>query len=141
MPPCRTARVFLDLLKLARAVAPSLQLFNKVDLQAVMKTGRWSSGGTFTSFYVRDLCPRADSLRRTGPVVATGEIIVICSSQARLDSLYIFFKAVSYSGNLVDPSFLPIKRGCGQKVPKGTLDRQVLLSVGVSLCLPPWSQN
>ena len=67
MPPCRTARVFLDLLKLTRAVATSLQLFNKVDLQAVMKAERWSSGGTFTSFYLRDLCPQADSLRRTGP--------------------------------------------------------------------------
>ena len=41
-------------------VATSLQLFNKVDLQAVMKAGRWSSGGTFTSFYLRDLCPQAD---------------------------------------------------------------------------------
>ena len=35
------------------AVATSLQLFKKVDLQAVMKAGRWSSGGTFTSFYLR----------------------------------------------------------------------------------------
>ena len=40
-----------------RAVAMSLQLFNKVDLQAVLKAGRWSSGGTFTSFYLRALCP------------------------------------------------------------------------------------
>ena len=38
------------------AVATSLQLFNKVDLQAVVKAGRWSNGGTFTSFYLRDLC-------------------------------------------------------------------------------------
>ena len=45
-----------------RAVAMSLQLFNKVDLQAVLKAGRWSSGGTFTSFYLRDLRPQADSL-------------------------------------------------------------------------------
>ena len=44
-----------------RAVATSLQLFNKVDLHSVMKAGRWSSGGTFTSFYLRDLCPQADS--------------------------------------------------------------------------------
>ena len=33
-----------------RAVATSLQLFNKADLHSVMKAGRWSSGGTFTSF-------------------------------------------------------------------------------------------
>ena len=47
-----------------RAVATSLQLFNKVDLHSVMKAERWSSGGTFTSFYLRDLCPQADSLQR-----------------------------------------------------------------------------
>ena len=41
-----------------RAVATSLQLFNKVDLHSVMKAGRWSSGGTFTSFYLRDLKPK-----------------------------------------------------------------------------------
>ena len=62
-----------------RAVATSFQLFNKVDLQVVMKAGRWSSGGTFTSFYLLDLCPQADSLRKTGPVVAPGEIIEISS--------------------------------------------------------------
>ena len=45
-----------------RAVATSLQLFNKVDLQTVMKARRWSSGGTVTSFYLRDLCHQADRL-------------------------------------------------------------------------------
>ena len=63
-----------------RAVATSLQLFNKVDLHSVMKAGRWSSGGTFTSFYLRDLCPQADSLHRAGPIVAAGDIIRISSS-------------------------------------------------------------
>ena len=53
-----------------RAVATSLQPFNKVDLQAVMKAGRWSSGGIFTSFYLRDLCPQADSEQKTGSVIA-----------------------------------------------------------------------
>ena len=63
-----------------RAVATSLQLFNKVDLHSVMKAGRWSSGGIFTSFYLRDLCPQADSLQRAGPIVAAGDIIRISSS-------------------------------------------------------------
>ena len=49
------------------AVATSLPLFNKVDLQAVM------------SFYLRDLCPQADSIWKTGPVIAAGEIIEIFS--------------------------------------------------------------
>ena len=44
-----------------RAVATSSQLCNKVDLKAVMKAGGWSSGGTFTSFYLRDFCLQADS--------------------------------------------------------------------------------
>ena len=63
-----------------RAVATSLQLFNKVDLHSVMKAGRWSSGGTFTSFYLRDLCPEADSLQRAGPIVAAGDVVRISSS-------------------------------------------------------------
>ena len=58
-----------------RAVAMSLHLFNKVDLQMVMKAGRWSSGGTFTSFYLRDLCPQADSLQEKGPLVAAGRVV------------------------------------------------------------------
>ena len=61
------------------AVATSLQLFNKVDLQAVIKADRLSGGGTFTSFYLRDLCPQADSIQKTGPVVAAGEIVEISS--------------------------------------------------------------
>ena len=56
------------------AVTTSLQLFKKVDVQAVMKAKRWSSGGTFTYFYLRDLCPQPDSIWKTGPVVAAGEI-------------------------------------------------------------------
>ena len=60
-----------------RAVATSLQLFNRVDLQAVIKAGRWSCGVTFTSFYLRDLCPQADRIWKTGPVVAAGGIMEI----------------------------------------------------------------
>ena len=60
-----------------RAVATLLQLSNKVDLHFVMKARRWFSGGTFTSFCLRDLCPQADSLQR---VVAAGDIIRISSS-------------------------------------------------------------
>ena len=62
-----------------RAVATSLQLLNKVDLQAVMKAGRWPSGGTFTSFYLRDFCSQADSILKIGIVVAAGEIMEISS--------------------------------------------------------------
>ena len=43
------------------AVATSLKLFNKVNLQAVMKAGRWSSGGPFTPS-LQDLCSQADSM-------------------------------------------------------------------------------
>ena len=61
-------------------VATSLQLFNKVDLQAMMKAGKWTSRGIFTSFYLRDLCPQADRIRKAGPVVAAAEIVLIFSS-------------------------------------------------------------
>ena len=80
-----------------RAVATSLQLF-KVALHSVMKAGRWSSGGTFTSFYLRDLCPQADSLQRAGPIVAAGDIV-------RLASFMLLYLGCSY-GNLV-VAFLP----------------------------------
>ena len=50
-------------------------LFKKVDLQALMKAGRWFNGCTFTSFYLRDLCPQADSILKTGLVLAAGEIV------------------------------------------------------------------
>ena len=63
-----------------RAVATSLQLFNKVDLHSVMKAGRWSSGGTFASFHLRDLCPQAKSLQREGPIVGAGDIVRISTS-------------------------------------------------------------
>ena len=56
-------------------MATSSQLFRNLDLQAAVKAGRWSSRGTFTSFYLRDLCPQADSIQKTGPVLATGEIL------------------------------------------------------------------
>ena len=62
-----------------RVVATPLQQFMKVDLQAVMKAWRWSSGGTVTSFYLRDLCLQADSIRKTGSVLATGKIVEISS--------------------------------------------------------------
>ena len=60
-----------------QAVATSSQGRPKVDLQTVMKAGRWSSGGIFTSFYLRDLCPQADSLRKTGPLVAAGGVVCL----------------------------------------------------------------
>ena len=59
------------------AVAISLQRYNKVDLKSVMKAGRCCSGGTFISFY---LCPQADLICKAGPVVASGEVVVITSS-------------------------------------------------------------
>ena len=62
-----------------RAVSTSLHLFNKADLQAVMKAGRWSNGGTSTSFCLRDLCPQADSILKTRLVIAAGEIVKISS--------------------------------------------------------------
>ena len=89
-----------------RAVATSLQPFNKVDLHSVMKAGRWSSGGTFTSFYseISALKPRA--YREHSGCLSFGEL----------------------SGLL--PS---LKKGGGQEVPKVTRLTE-FLSVFACVC-------
>ena len=57
--------------KLMRSVLWLLHFnFQQVDLQAILKAGIWCVGGTFTSFYLRDLSPQADSIRKTRQVVA-----------------------------------------------------------------------
>ena len=70
-----------DMANEVNAVATALQLFSKVDLQTVMKTDRWSSGGTFKSFYLRDLFPQADCLSKAGrPLLASGRVVVVTSA-------------------------------------------------------------
>ena len=127
MPSLRTGRVHL--LKLA--VATSLQLFNKVDLQTVMKAGRWSNGGTFTSFYLRDLCPQADSLRKTGLLVAAGEMVSLKACSASFICFSSSFYTVNYHwGTLLAPHSFFFKGRGGQPEgpPGGTL-------VQTSFCL------
>ena len=55
-------------------------MFSRVDLQAVMKTGRLISKETITSFYLRELCPQADALHKVGPMVASGKVIQVTPS-------------------------------------------------------------
>ena len=50
------------------------------EFSAPTKARRWSSGNTFTSFYLRDLCPQADSLQRAGPIVAAVDVVRFSSS-------------------------------------------------------------
>ena len=38
------------------AVLTLIQLFSKLDFQALMNAGKWMNTGTFRSFYLRDLC-------------------------------------------------------------------------------------
>ena len=93
-----------------RAVAASLQLFNKVDLHSVKKAGRWSRGGTFTSFYLRDLCPQADSLQRAGPIVAAG-VSSGSPPPSRVSISFMFlYLGCFFPGTWWSPSF-PIKGG------------------------------
>ena len=49
------------------------------------------------SHYLRDLCPQADHIRSTGPVVAAGEIVLISSPR-----FFLWFKI----GDPVGPSLL-----------------------------------
>jgi hypothetical protein len=58
-----------------RAVATSLQLFHNTPLKRVIEAGRWHNGGTFSSFYLRDLAPQTSSIRSAGAVVAAGQVI------------------------------------------------------------------
>ena len=95
-----------------RAVATSLQLFNKVDLHYVMKARRWSSGGTFTSFYLRDLCPQASSSQKAGPIVAASRGHRQDLLLARLESLFCIYLGCFFSGNHVVSS-LPFKKKGG----------------------------
>ena len=80
-----------------------------------MKAGRWSNGGTFTFFYLRDLYPQADILRKTRPLVAAGGGVV--SLPACLASFICFslsFYTVSYyRGTLLAPSSFFFKDGGG----------------------------
>ena len=69
-------------------------LFTKVDLQAVMKAGRWSSGGTFTFFLPLRPLSASWQYTKTRPVVAAGEIVEI-SSYMGLVTVY-FFSSGSY---------------------------------------------
>ena len=105
MPPFRTARVSQKGHDV-RALATSLHLFNKVDLQAVMKARRWSSGGTFTSFYLPDLCPQADSILNTGSVVAADFLL----------GSFIFSILLVARGP-VGTSILPFKKGGSRWTP------------------------
>ena len=50
---------------------------SQVDLQNLMKASRWSSRGTFTSFYLRDLCSQMDCLHKAGPFVEGGRVVVV----------------------------------------------------------------
>ena len=65
-----------------RSVTTSLQLFSEIDLQTVMKAGRWLSGRTFTSFCLQDLCPQADCLHNVGPMVVSGRVVAFTSASS-----------------------------------------------------------
>ena len=70
-----------------------------------MKAGRWSSGGTFTSFYLIELYPQADCICKTGPVVAAGEIVEISPRLVYFSILFVslgislFFKNRGVQGD------------------------------------------
>lgn len=65
-----------------RAVAASLVKLQGASLSEILQAGRWTSGGTFTKFYLRDLVPQADRIASVGPIVAGGRVISIPQSSA-----------------------------------------------------------
>ena len=82
MPSFRTARVSQERSKLMRSVLWLLHYNFSTSRPTSSDEGRevvhWRHL-TFTSFYLRDLCLHADSIRKTGSVVAAGEIVEISS--------------------------------------------------------------
>ena len=71
-------------------------------LQTVLRVGGLSSGGSFTSFKFTDLCPQADSLQKTGPLVAAGGVVSLLACLARVICLPLsFVTLLATSGNLV----------------------------------------
>ena len=87
--------------------------------------GRWSSGGTFTSFYLQDICPQANSIRKAGPVVAAGEIVEISSYVSSYNILYILLARGPTSPLLGSP-FLK-KGGCVLEDPPDLQTGEVFL--------------
>ena len=57
---------------------------------------RWSSGGTFTSFNLRDLDSHADSLQKTVPLEATGGVVSPPACLAIVICLSLPFYTVGY---------------------------------------------
>ena len=60
-------RVSTKLSKLMKSVQWLPHYSFLTNLQSVMKASRWSSGGTLTSFYLRDLCPQTARITQGRP--------------------------------------------------------------------------
>ena len=80
MPPFRTAVVSQERSKLISMIRSMQWLLHYKSLTSRPigsdKAGRWSSRGTLTSSCLRDLCPQADSIHKTGSVIAAEEILI-----------------------------------------------------------------
>ena len=66
-----------------------------------LNAGRWSSGGTFTSFHLRDLCPQAGNLQRGRTHSGSGGHREDLLLLARLESLFMYLFRLFFGGNLV----------------------------------------
>ena len=108
-----------------RAVATSLQLFNKVDLHSVMKAGRWSSGGTFTSFYLKRSLPSSRELTESRTHSGSRGHRQDLHLLARLAFFMLLFRLFSFGelGGLLPSQ----KKGGGQEVPRVTLVRRIFI--------------
>ena len=88
----------------------------------MLKVGRWSSGGTFTTFNLRDLYLQADSLQKM--LVAAGGVVSapVCLA---IVAFHCPFTLLATFRNLVGPLLLtPFLKGGGvgggPKVPRET---------------------
>ena len=59
-----------------RALAASLAFKGGVSLDQVLQACYWKSHGTFTNFYLKDVCWENDQIFKLGPIVAAQHVIV-----------------------------------------------------------------
>ena len=58
-----------------RALSSSWALFDKVQLNEILKAAVWNQSSTFVKFYLRDLSQQAANLHTLGPTVVAQKVV------------------------------------------------------------------
>ena len=108
-------RVSTKLSKLMKSVQWLPHYSFLTNLQSVMKASRWSSGGTLTSFYLRDLCPQTACITQGRPCGG-------CWRDSDCHLIFLGYFLYLFAVSLVRPfgSPFPQKRGVSWGPPLGS---------------------